>query len=173
MQNREFGVITLRQAEPVDEAFLYQLYANSRADEISAWGWDSAQQEAFLSFQFRARQNHYSEYPNCDDQIILSDETPIGRILVSELKDEFILVDIALLASHRNAGIGKTLIRKLLEKSAAIGKVVRLSVEKNNRAQHLYRLLGFGVTGEDGMYFQMEWKAVDQEFGSGKFEEGK
>jgi ribosomal protein S18 acetylase RimI-like enzyme len=150
--------ITLRQADPSDEAFLYQLYASARAEEMAAWGWDSAQREAFLSLQFRARQAQYREYPNIDHQIILADGLPIGRILISEIKDEFLLVDIALLTECRNAGIGAALIRALLDRAAAAGKVVRLHVEKNNRAQRLYQRLGFRFAGDAGLYYLMEWR---------------
>lgn len=88
--------ITLRAARTDDESFLYHLYAGARAEEMAAWGWDAARQEAFLSLQFRARQAHYGEYPNSDHQIILNDGQPIGRLFVSRLEDEIRLVDIAL-----------------------------------------------------------------------------
>lgn len=156
MQKNDSGAITLRQAESNDEAFLYRLYASTRAEEMAAWGWDSAQQEAFLSMQFRAQQIHYREYPNTDHQIIFADGRPIGRILVSELEDKFWLVDIALLSEYRNAGIGAALIRELLDRAAGAGKTVRLHVEKNNRAQRLYQRLGFRIVGDAGLHYLME-----------------
>ncbi|MGH9766839.1 MAG: GNAT family N-acetyltransferase [Blastocatellia bacterium] len=158
MQKDDIGYITLRQAEPDDEAFLYRLYASARAEEMAAWGWDSAQQEAFLGMQFRARQTHYREYPNTEHQIIVANGCPIGRILVSELKDEFRLVDIALLTEYRNAGIGAALIRELLDRAAGAGKNVRLHVEKNNRAQRLYQRLGFRFVSDAGAHYLMEWQ---------------
>ena len=157
MRQDNSEAITLRQAEPNDEAFLYRLYANSRAEELAAWGWDDAQRESFLSLQFRARQNQYREYPNTDHQIIVADGRPIGSVLVSESRDEFWLVDIALLAEYRNAGIGASIIRALLDRAAGAGKGVRLHVEKNNRAQRLYQRLGFRLIGDAGMYYLMEW----------------
>jgi len=158
MQKNYSGAITLRQAEPDDEAFLYRLYADARAEEMAAWGWNSAQQEGFLSLQFRAQQNHYREYPNTDHQIVIANGRPIGRMLVSELKDEFWLVDIALLTEYRNAGTGEALIRQLIDRAAAEGKSVRLHVEKNNRAQRLYLRLGFRFVSDTGMYYLMEWR---------------
>jgi len=157
MRKNCHDAISLRQAEPDDEAFLYLLYSSARAEEMAAWGWDGAQREAFLSSQFRARQAHYREYPNADHQIILAEGRPIGRILVSQLKDEFLLVDIAILAEYRNAGIGATLIRQLLARATGAGKAVRLHVEKSNRARSLYHRLGFNIVGDAGMYYLMEY----------------
>jgi len=157
MRKNDSDAITLRQAEPNDEAFLYRLYASVRAEEMAAWGWDSAQQEAFLGLQFRGQQAHYREYPNTDHQIILADGRPIGRILVSDLKDEFRLVDIALLSEYRNAGIGAALIGELLRRAAQAGKAVRLHVEKTNGAQRLYQRLGFRHVSDTGSHYLMEW----------------
>jgi ribosomal protein S18 acetylase RimI-like enzyme len=163
MQKDNSSAITLRQANSDDEAFIYRLYASARAEEMSAWGWDAVQQEAFLNLQFRAQQSHYYEYPKTDHQIISVDGVPIGRILVSELDDEFRLVDIAILSEHRNSGIGAALIRALLERAGAAGKAVRLHVEKNNRAQRLYQRLGFTVVGDASSHYLMEWRDVEHE----------
>ena len=38
-------LITLRRALPDDEAFLYQLYGDTRSEEMRAWGLEAAQQE--------------------------------------------------------------------------------------------------------------------------------
>jgi len=165
MQNNNPAPTKLRQAEPNDEAFLFQLYASARAEEMSAWGWDSAQREAFLSLQFRAQQAHYAEYPNTDHQIILAAERPVGRMLVSELDDEFRLVDITLLPEYRNAGIGAALIGGLMKKAAYSAKAVRLHVEKNNRAQRLYQRLGFRFIGDAGSHYLMEWRDMKDKTG--------
>jgi ribosomal protein S18 acetylase RimI-like enzyme len=161
MRNYDSAAITLRPADANDEAFLYRLYASSRAAELAAWGWDSAQQEAFLNLQFRAQQAHYAEYPNVNHQIVLAGERPVGRLLVSELDDEFRLVDITLLAEHCDAGIGAALIDQLLDRARLSGKAVRLHVEKANRAQRLYRRLGFAEIGDAGSHFFMEWRASE------------
>lgn len=158
--------IALRSARADDDKFLYELYAGARAEEMAAWGWDTARQEAFLSLQFRARQAHYSEYPSPDHQIILNDGQPVGRLFVSRLEDEIRLVDIALLPGHRDRGIGASVIRGLLDEAARGGKTVRLHVEKTNRARRLYERLGFVQIGDAGSHFFMEWRAFEK--GDGK-----
>lgn len=150
--------ITLRAAEADDEVFLYELYTSTRAEEMAAWGWDEARQQAFLNLQFRGQQAHYAEYPNTDHRIILSDEHPIGRLLVSRLEDEIRLVDVSLLTRHRGRGIGAALIQGLGDEAARAGKAVRLHVEKFNRAQRLYQRLGFQIIGDLGSHYFMEWK---------------
>jgi ribosomal protein S18 acetylase RimI-like enzyme len=150
--------ITLRSAEPDDEPFLYELYASTRAEELAAWGWNEAQQQAFLNLQFRGQRAHYAEYPNPDHKIILEDERTIGRLFLSRLQDEIRLVDIALLPAFRGRGIGTALIQGLFEEAARDGKAVRLHVEKFNRAQHLYQRLGFHIIGDAQSHYFMEWK---------------
>lgn len=125
---------------------------------MAAWGWGPTQQQAFLNLQFRAQQAHYAEYSNTDHQIVLDGERPVGRLLVSELDDEFRLVDIALLPEYRNTGIGAALIGALLEKAAQSGKAVRLHVMKTNRARRIYQRLGFSIIGDAGSHHLMEWR---------------
>jgi ribosomal protein S18 acetylase RimI-like enzyme len=156
-------IVTLRPARPEDEPFLYDLYASTRAAELAALDWSSAQQEAFLSLQFRAQQAHYAEYPNPDPQIIVELDRAIGRLLVSRLTDEIRLVDIALLPQWRGRGIGAALIRQLLDEAARAGKPVRLHVEKWNPAQRLYRRLGFVPRADDGLYCLMEWQPSENQ----------
>lgn len=150
--------VTLRPAQPDDEAFLFQLYRDTRAEEIAAWGWDEAQQQAFLSMQFRARTLSYSAYPSIEHRIILEAERPIGRLLISQMEDEIRLVDIALLSKTRGQGIGAKLISDLLARATREAKPVRLHVEKFNRALGLYQRLGFQVLEDTGTQFFMEWR---------------
>lgn len=153
--------IRLRPANSDDQAFLFDLYRSTRAEELSAWGWDEAQQQAFLNLQFRGQQAHYAEYPNTNHQIILDGELPIGcpigRILTSHLMDEIRLVDIALLPEHRGQGIGAALIQSLFEEAASEGKAVRLHVVKEARALRLYQRLGFQIIGDAVSHYLMEW----------------
>ena len=152
--------ITLRTAGIADEAFLFKLYASTRAEEMEVWGWDEAQGRAFLDLQFRGQQAHYAEYPNPDHKIILEDERPIGRIFLSRLEDEIRLVDIALLPEARRRGIGTALIHELFEEALLAGKAVRLHVEKFNRALLLYLRLGFRVIGDAQSHYFMEWNPL-------------
>lgn len=150
--------ISLRLVEPEDEAFLYEVYRSTREEEMAAWGWDSAQQDAFLRMQFRAQQMSYqAEDEETDTDIILLETNPIGRLIVSRRANEIQLVDIALLTEYRSRGIGSLLIKDLTDEAKSAGKVLRLHVLKTNRrAKRLYERLGFKTSGESGMHFSME-----------------
>jgi ribosomal protein S18 acetylase RimI-like enzyme len=152
---------TLRTFSPDRQDFLFALYADTRQQEVSSFGWSAAQQEAFFRMQFNAQQRWYEmAYPGADHQLIMVDAQPVGRILVFRESDAYRLVDIALLSGFRGRGIGTQLLRDLIDKSGKEGLPLRLQVLKSNRARHLYQRLGFVETGDDGMYCQMQMKTA-------------
>lgn len=149
--------LELRPFSSAHQDFLYRLYASTRLAEIAPFGWDAAQQEAFLRMQFNAQQRWYEmAYEGADHKLIMVDEQPAGRILVHRGDKANVLVDIALLAEYRNRGIGTQLLRQLIADAGRDGVSVRLQVLKTNPAYRLYERLGFAKTGEEGLYFQME-----------------
>ena len=152
---------SLRTARPEDQEFLFRLYATTRP-EVSALGWAPQQLEAFLRMQFNAQQRWYqTAYPVSEHSIIVVNDAPAGRMLVSSGQDSVTLVDISLLPDYRRLGIGSTLIRALIETAAANGQAVTLQVLQTNPAQRLYQRLGFVVTGQDEMYLQMKAPMTD------------
>jgi ribosomal protein S18 acetylase RimI-like enzyme len=154
--------ISLRPPLPADREFLFRLYASTREEEFSGLGWSAAQLETFLQMQFAAQQQWYATaYPRAEQQIVLLDGAPIGRMIIDTGENATTLVDISLLPAHRNRGIGGVLLRGLLERCGAARTKVKLQVLKKNPAARLYERLGFVKTGEDDMYFHME-KPVEQ-----------
>jgi ribosomal protein S18 acetylase RimI-like enzyme len=150
--------VSLRPVTAADGEFLFQVYADTRREEVAAWGWDGAQQLVFLRMQFTAqRQSHAAAYPDADDSVIVCDGESVGRVVVQRAEDHIRLVDIALLPAHRNRRIGTFLIRALMNESQATGHPLRLHVARANRAVHLYERLGFSHTGGDQMYGRMDW----------------
>lgn len=159
MKTKDTLSVTLRPARPEDEAFLLALYASTRAEEVAAWGWTAAQQEAFLRMQFQAQRQAYQwQYPGADYQIIWREEQAIGRFIVYRTQAEMRLVDIALLPEARGAGIGGALLQALLDEAREAGKPVRLHVTPANRAVRLYARLGFKLIDETPSHWFMEWR---------------
>lgn len=153
------GTVTLRPAAADDQAFLLSVFASTRADELALMNWDDKQKAAFISMQFNAQSQQYvTSYPHADNSIVLFNEEPVGRLLVDRGAREFTLVDVALLPSHRGAGIGTHLIAELLREAAAAAKPVNLHVWHSNPAKKLYERLGFSVANDDGVYCQMSWQ---------------
>jgi len=150
--------ITLRTIEPSDEAFLYDVYASTRMEELALVEWTEVQKAEFLRMQFAAQQHHYTEhYSDTTFQIILAAARPAGRLYVARWPEELRIMDIALLPEYRNAGIGTALLQALLVEAAAAGKCVSIHVERFNPALRLYERLGFAPIADRGVYLLLEW----------------
>ena len=152
--------IHLRDAQEADLPFLFSLYCNVREPEVSAWGWSRSQRESFLQMQFDAQRRSYqAAYPGASNAIVLSGETPIGRMLAAQTLQGTQLIDIALLAEYRNRGVGAELIRALMADCERSGSFLSLQVLNGSPARRLYRRLGFHETELEAeqMYVQMQW----------------
>ena len=149
--------VTFRPIRSDDEVFLSQVYASTRLDELAVTDWNDAQKAAFLQMQFVAQHKFYQEnYTDTDFLVVLQDNTPIGRLYVARWKDEIRIVDIALLPLYRGSGAGTTILQSLLAEADAVGKPVRIHVERNNPALRLYQRLGFVMIEDKGVYLFME-----------------
>jgi ribosomal protein S18 acetylase RimI-like enzyme len=151
-------MIMLRPVQPSDEAFLFRVYASTRMEEVAAFGWEEAQQQAFLRMQFDMQRRSYAmHYPHARHELICFGQALAGRMLTNRSADTFTLVDISLLPEYRNRGIGSALIRQLQEEAAAAGASICLHVFAGNRAQQLYSRMGFQVSATNDPYIAMIW----------------
>lgn len=143
-----------------DESFLFQVFKETREEEMRAIGWDMEECETFLRMQFDMQKRSYAlQFPSADHEIIRLDKMRVGQIL-TEITDQSIrVIDISLLADYRNKGIGTHLISDIQARAEVMEKAVQLHVMYNNPAQNLYERLGFHVTGEKMPYLAMEWQA--------------
>ena len=149
--------MNLRAATSDDEAFLFELYCGTRADEVAAWDWPRNQIDNFLRLQFTAQRRMQQErFPAADHKIVCCGGRDIGRLIVSWEDLYCCLVDISLLPEFRNGGRGTELIRALLKEAAESKLPVRLHVLIASAAVRLYVRLGFVAQGDDGVYLQME-----------------
>lgn len=149
--------ITLRPETAGDEALLYELYADTRAEEMAMVKWDHATREAFVRMQFIAQRKGYREmFPQAAFSMILAGQQSIGRMVVNRNDGEMRLVDLVLLPAFRGRGIGTHLLTDLCAEADASKKPVRLHVLRNSPAKRLYERLGFCPSGETGFYEEME-----------------
>jgi len=155
------AAIDRRPVAAGDEAFLLAVYASTRAEEMALVAWSDAEKTAFLESQMWAQKREYeARYPNATHEIVLLDEQPIGQIWIGRSREEVRLLDIALLPPYRGHGVGTVLLGELQSEAARLGIPLRHCVYKPNRlALAFYARLGFVVTGDLGMYLQMEWTA--------------
>jgi ribosomal protein S18 acetylase RimI-like enzyme len=141
------------------------VYASTRRDEMEAWGWNPAQQQAFVSMQFEARNRYYaSTFSTAMESVILFEDIPIGSMILCGSSAELRLVDISILPEHRNRGFGTELIANLILDSKLRKLPLRLSVLRANRAIQVYKRLGFVITGGDEVYLEMEFAGVNENF---------
>ncbi|HZU86802.1 MAG TPA: GNAT family N-acetyltransferase [Anaerolineaceae bacterium] len=154
------ALLTLRPLEAQDETFSFQVYASTRAEEMSLVAWTAEQKHEFLWMQFTAQRAHYQTYaPQSEWQVILLDGQPAGRLIVDRSDAQRIaLKDIAILPEFRRQGAGTYLLQALIEEARAAGKQLLLHVESFNPALNLYQRLGFHPTGvQRGVYEEMVW----------------
>lgn len=152
--------VSLRTITPADEPFVRAVYASTRDAELAMVDWDEVRKAGFLDFQYRAQVAHYAaNHEGADLDLILVDGEPVGRLYVHRSSEEIHLLDIAVLAAHRNRGVGTVLVRRLMDEAAAARLPLRLHVEMfNDGARRLYDRLGFRPVEERGVYILMEWR---------------
>lgn len=153
--------VTLRPQLDSDLDFAAQLYAETREDELRPVPWPDEVKRAFLRSQFDAQWAHYSQhYHDAAFSIVERHGAPIGRLYVWRGPDDVRIVDIAITAGARGAGIGGALLREIMEEAARSGKSASIHVERDNRALGLYQRLGFERVDDHGVYHLMKWSAA-------------
>jgi ribosomal protein S18 acetylase RimI-like enzyme len=138
--------VSLRPSTDADRAFLEQLYATVRTDELAPTGWPDAVKNAFLASQFDLQHRQYRDmFGGADFWIVERARTAIGRFYVDRTTPALHVVEISLLPAWRGQGIGAALICMLQDEvRAGRGEAVILSVERTNLgARRLYERLGF------------------------------
>ena len=147
-----------------DLAFLCELYASTRREEMALSGWPEDQIEDFLKQQFQAQHVFYQEHFRhaCFDLILDGSGRPIGRLYLEETGKEFRIIDIALLPDSRRKGIGGDIMKELIARASKVGKSITIHVEQNNPAMSLYLRLGFQKKEERGLYDFMELATSDR-----------
>ncbi len=155
----ESGPVTLRPEQPEDEAFLLEVYASTRQEELALTNWDAGMRTAFVQSQFKAMRVGYADmFPDGQFSIILLGGQPIGRLVIHRAAREVHVVDMVLLPDFCGKGIGRQLMDGIMAEAAAAKKTIGLHVLKMNRAIRFYQRLGFVKTGDEGPYDRMEWR---------------
>jgi ribosomal protein S18 acetylase RimI-like enzyme len=149
--------VRLRPVDDADRAFLVELYASTREEELAQVEWPEGARETFVEQQFAAQDHHYrANYPGATLDVIEVDGSPAGRLYVHRGPSDIRIMDIALAPGFRGRGIGTRLLRSLMDEADASGRKLSIHVEQNNPARSLYDRLGFRPAGEHGVYVLME-----------------
>lgn len=151
--------MTLRDVTAEDDAFLRQVYASTRAEEMAMVPWTDEQRETFLRFQFDAQDSYYrSQFPDASYQIVVSEGVAVGRLYVYRQPTDIRILDITILPEHRAIGLGSALIRELQAEAEQTKKPLNIWVETFNRSQTLFKRLGFSIIQEEGHNHLMEYR---------------
>ena len=160
MQNKaaEKG-LSFRPITEDDTEFLRDLYGTTREAEMAMLPWTDQQKDEFLEMQFKAQHTFYQEqFADAEFNIIIKNDTGIGRLYLDRRDDEFRIIDIALLPIYQKLGLGKALLEDVLAEAAGENLPVNIHVEKNNPAMALYERLGFTMVEDQGVYNLMRWR---------------
>ena len=160
-------MLELRLVKEADQDFLFSVYASTRTDEMNLVDWSAKQKEDFLRMQFDAQTEHYSlHYPNAEYKIIERAGVPLGRLIVENRGDHFLMMDLALLPEYRRSGIGTYLIQELKQEAIRLNLPLVLRVEFFNPAIRLYDRLGFVKTRDvNSVYQEMVWTPSPNQVG--------
>ncbi|MGH6926241.1 MAG: GNAT family N-acetyltransferase [Propylenella sp.] len=152
-----------RSETEADVQFLRRLYASTRWEELAPVPWTDGEKVTFLESQFALQRHHYLTYYAATDCAVLEkDGVPAGRLYVDRGPETLLVVDLALLPEWRGQGVGTALMLAVMEEARAAGKSVTVTVEKQNRAELLYKRLGFREISDEGAHSVMEWRADEQ-----------
>lgn len=109
--------------------------------------WDEKIQDGFFA-------EKWNQTPH---QIVLLSGKPIGVVSIVRKVDHIFLSEIQILQEYQGRGIGTQIITEQIERSRDSGLPLRLQVLRLNKAQDLYRRLGFSVASTTDTHVMMEW----------------
>jgi ribosomal protein S18 acetylase RimI-like enzyme len=133
-----------RLARPEDAAFLDELYAGTRLDEVLGWGFDAATAASFLREQARLQRGSYAlQFREAEHRLLLAEGAPAGRLILSRATEGWSIVDLAVSRPWRGRGLGTWALRAALEEARGAAREVQLCVDAQNPARRLYDRLGF------------------------------
>ena len=110
--------------------------------------WDESMQDGF----FREGLNR------APHKIVEIDGTPIGVVSTEIKPDCLYLSELQLLPEYQGQGIGSLIVKEQMAVAKSLNLPLRLVVLRENRAQDLYRRLGFMTTGTTEIHVKMEWR---------------
>lgn len=156
------GLLTLRKTRDNedDAAFLFALFAATRAAEMALMPLDAKAKDFLLGAQYRSMTETYRrEYPNARSEIVELDGSPVGR-LVTDVGDACVTyVDIAILPEAQGRGLARRVMLKALEEPRRLGLPARVSVLMHNVASlRLCERVGFVRAQESPPFVRLEWK---------------
>jgi len=133
-----------------DQDFIRSLYKSVRAQDFAAAGLPPPALEMLLDQQFRAQAAGYAaQCPDALHLVVLHRGEPVGRLILQTGADSWRIIDIVVLPSMSDQGIGTDVIAAVAHAAREAGAhALDLSVLTGNvAARRLYARLGFVESG--------------------------
>jgi len=142
---------TFRQCRETDREWAYALKSESYREVVERqFGpWNEEFQRALFATRWKAESS----------RIIILKDTLVGLIAMENREEHLWLDELQIAREWRGRGLGSLIIRDLLAQAKATQKPLRLQVLKSNdRAEALYRRLGFMAVSESETHLHMEFR---------------
>jgi len=150
--------VTTRPTSDDDSMLLFELYASSRAEELSRSGWVTPQQRSFFRMQAQNQELYFQRhYDHLDRRTICINGFSAGRVLIDRPGHAITVVDLALLPAFRGRGVGSLLIRSILQEAAEKRLPVHLEAPKRGDVFVHCEQLGFRCIEDAGDRWHMVW----------------
>lgn len=88
--------------------------------------------------------------------IITLNNEPIGLLKINKAENHIEVLQIQIDPKFQGKGIGKSILKDIIDEASVTRKPIRLSVLKTNKAQTLYTVLGFKIIAEDQHSYMLE-----------------
>lgn len=148
----------LRRETAEDAPRLRDLYIRHRWDEFAPLALAEAQKLALLGGQYDLQRRQYlAHYADARFYVLERDGALIARLMLGEAAGTLVILDVLVEPACRGQGVGTRLLAGFLAQAGAAGRTVLLHVDKINPARRLYERLGFRITGDAGIAYEMVW----------------
>lgn len=145
----EIKKIEKRPAQEKDNLFARETHHTAYRDVIvrQFGNFDQGMQDDFFDKSWKP-ENH---------EILLSNKQKIGYCSIDRYDNYFHVHELVLSPEFQGKGLGSKILNDLINEARDKKVSIKLQVLKENRAQHLYRKLGFQDIGTTDTHIQMEF----------------
>ena len=152
--------LILRERTEIDSEFFIKLFCEIKSSELHLDSWPELIRQQMLAMQFHAfEQCMRAEFPNYIDYVILIQSEKAGRFQIEKNDSYYRIINISLLSTHRNKGLGTSILTDLLSEADRKGIPVFLDVDVVNPALHLYLRMGFKIVRQDEIRYSMKYSS--------------
>lgn len=150
------AVWTCGRAGETDQAFLREVFASTKAIELSLLEPDPAVRASFVAMQMLAqRRSAELYYPGAIELVLHHQGISAGRLWLHDDGSSLRIVDITLLQAFQGQGAARACLRALMHLADTHGRALHLHVLIDNPIRHWYVRLGFELTSTTGLYQAM------------------